>query len=53
MARKILIVAVLVPESSSKHTNEIEQEILNEINNDHLGIPWCYKIEKVKIIQEC
>jgi len=52
MVRKVIIEAVLVPESSSKNSKEIEKEILNEIRSGSLVIPWCDSIKRVVVIEE-
>lgn len=51
MIRKVVIEAVLVPESACKHPREIEREILREIRCGALVIPWCAKIEKVVVVE--
>ncbi|MEM1566742.1 MAG: hypothetical protein QW510_06660 [Candidatus Bathyarchaeia archaeon] len=50
MVRKVVIEAILVPESADKHPREIEREILREICGA-LVIPWCDKIEKVVVVE--
>jgi len=52
MVRKVIIEAILVPESASKNPKEIEKEILREIQHGSIIIPWCNRIEKVKIVDE-
>lgn len=51
MVRKVVIEAVLVPESAGKNPREIEREILMEIRYSALVIPWCDKIEKVVVVE--
>lgn len=51
MVKKVIIEAVLVPESAGKHPREIEREILREISCGALVIPWCDKIEKVVVVE--
>ncbi len=50
MARKVIIEASLVPESTDEKPEKIEREISRKFLEEHLIIPWCEKIEKVKII---
>jgi len=50
MAKKLIIEFLLVPESLDKKSDEIKSEILKEFNEGFLGIPWCYKIEKVRVV---
>jgi len=50
VVRKVVIEAILVPESADKHPREIEREILREICGA-LVIPWCDKIEKVVVVE--
>lgn len=52
MVRKVVVEAVLVPESSSKHPKEIESEIFREIHCGSLVIPWCERVEKVVVVEE-
>ncbi|MEM0356859.1 MAG: hypothetical protein QXL77_00560 [Candidatus Bathyarchaeia archaeon] len=51
MVKKVIIKAILVPESASKHPEEIEREILREIRCGALVIPWSDKIEKVVVVE--
>ncbi|MEM3725863.1 MAG: hypothetical protein QXK98_03260 [Candidatus Bathyarchaeia archaeon] len=51
MIRKVIIEAVLVPESSNKHSREIEREILKEIRDGSLVIPWCDRVEKAVVVE--
>jgi len=52
MARKVVIEAVLVEESQGMQPKDIEREILKEIHHGYLVIPWCDKVEKVRVIEE-
>ncbi|MDH7564034.1 MAG: hypothetical protein QHH24_04005 [Candidatus Bathyarchaeota archaeon] len=36
----------------SKRSDDIEKEILKEISCGQMLIPWCYKVEKVKVIEK-
>jgi hypothetical protein len=49
MGRKATIVISLVDESCETSSEEIEREILQELTNGIARIPWCKKIEKVKV----
>lgn len=52
MVRKVIIEAVLVPESLERRPKEIEMEILREIRCGSLVIPWCDRVEKVVVVGE-
>jgi hypothetical protein len=52
MIKKVIIKAVLVPESLSRRSQEIEREILKEIRRGSLVIPWCGEVEKVRVVEE-
>ncbi|MGQ9507263.1 MAG: hypothetical protein ACUVTB_05325 [Candidatus Bathycorpusculaceae bacterium] len=52
MVRKLIIRAVLVPESLNKQPEEIEREIFKEIHQGLLVIPWCNKVEKIRVIDK-
>lgn len=45
-----MLVLSLVEESREKTNEEIEEEILREFSATL--IPWCKKIEKVKVIEQ-
>jgi hypothetical protein len=47
--KKAIITITLVEESQQKANQEIENEILQELTPQQ--IPWCRKIETVKIIE--
>jgi hypothetical protein len=47
--RKAVIEISLVEESKEKTNEEIEKEILQELSA--ASIPWCKKIENVKIVK--
>jgi len=49
---KVIIEVVLVPESSNKRSEEIEREILKEIRYGSVFIPWCDKVEKVRVVEQ-
>ena len=50
--KRVVIIATLVPEASNKHSEEIEREIIREIQHGSIIIPWCHKIDKVKVVNE-
>jgi len=52
MVRKVIIEAILVPESLNTWSKEIEKEILKEIRHGPLSIPWCSKVEKVRVVEQ-
>jgi hypothetical protein len=52
MVKKVVIEAVLVPESSNERPEEIEKQILREIRCGNLIIPWCARVEKVRVADE-
>ena len=47
--RKALIEISLVEESKERTNEEIEREILRELSTS--SIPWCKKIENVKVAE--
>ena len=49
MGKKATIIISLVDESSETPDEEIEKEIVQELSKGYLQIPWCKKIEKVKV----
>jgi len=49
MARKATIVISLVDESRESSREEIQREILHELSSRTALIPWCKKVEKVKV----
>lgn len=49
MGRKATIIISLVDESCDSSSEEIEREIFRELSNGTARIPWCKKIEKVKV----
>lgn len=49
MDRKATIVISLVDESSEKTAEEIRNEILSELSKDCTRIPWCKKVESVRV----
>jgi hypothetical protein len=51
MVRKVIIELLLVPESIEKKPAEIEMEILTELCEGFLRIPWSYEIERVRVIE--
>lgn len=52
MVKKAIIEMVLVPESLGKRAKEIERDISKEIRHGLLVIPWCGKVERVRVVQE-
>ena len=51
LVKKAIIELVLIPEANEKSTKEIEREILAELCEDFLRIPWSYEIGRVKVIE--
>jgi len=51
VVRKIIIKAILVPESASMNPEEIVKEILREFRDGSLIIPWCRKIERIYVTE--
>jgi len=51
MVKKAIIEILLVPESLDKSCEEIEEEILKEFQEGFLIIPYCDRVEKIKIIE--
>jgi len=52
MIKKVIIEAVLVPETIGRRAQEIEKEILKEFQNGSLLIPWCDKVEKIRVVEK-
>lgn len=50
MTRKVIIEILLVPESLEKEPDEIESEILKEFAEGFFRFPWCYEIEKIRVV---
>jgi hypothetical protein len=50
MAKKATIVISLVDESCENTIEQIEKEIFQELLRNSTRIPWCKKIEKVKVV---
>lgn len=51
LRRKVLILtAILVPESREKSDGELEAEVRKEL--DPKEIPYCEKIEHIKVLSE-
>jgi len=50
MAKKATITVSLLEESEEKTNRELENEIFRELTRIASRIPWCKKIEKVKVI---
>jgi hypothetical protein len=48
--RRAMILVSLVDESSERTCDEIEREILRELSA--ASIPWCKKIESVKVLED-
>jgi len=51
MQRKVVIEILLVPESLTRSSREIEEEILKEFIEGYLVIPWSEKIEKIRVVE--
>ncbi|MBS7632229.1 hypothetical protein KEJ15_01210 [Candidatus Bathyarchaeota archaeon] len=51
MVKKLIIEMVLVPESFGKRAEEIERDILEELRHGLLIIPWCDKVERVRVVE--
>jgi hypothetical protein len=49
MSKKATIVISLVEESVERSSEEIEKEIFQELSKGTARIPWCKKIENVKV----
>jgi len=49
MPKKATIIISLVDESSESHNEDIQEEIFQELSKGCTRIPWCKKIEKVKV----
>ena len=49
MGKKVTIVISLVDESSESSSEEIQKEIFQELSKGTARIPWCKKIENVKV----
>jgi hypothetical protein len=50
LVKKAIIEIILIPEASKELAKEIEQEILAELREGFLRIPWSYEIGRVKVI---
>lgn len=51
MAKKAIIVVTLVDESAEVTNEEIEKDILDELSESILTIPWCKRVEKVTVTE--
>jgi len=51
LVKRAIIEIVLVPEASERLPDEIEREILTELCEGFLRIPWSYEIGRVKVIE--
>jgi len=51
MPKKAIIVVSLVNESAEKLSKEIQKEIFEELSKGLPKIPWCKKVEKVKVTE--
>jgi len=51
MVKKVIIEIPLIPESLDKRSDEIEEEILKEIHEGFLRVPWGYEVEKIKVVE--
>lgn len=50
MVRRAIIEVILVPESLKVKPEIIELDILKAIRDGELIIPWCCKVERVKVV---
>lgn len=51
MVKKTIIEILLIPESLGKRSTEIEDEILKELCEIFLMIPWACKIAKIRVVE--
>jgi len=51
MGKNAVIVVSLVEESTEKSNEEIEREIVKELSDEPVRIPWMKKVEKVTITE--
>jgi hypothetical protein len=51
LVRKAIIEIVLIPEANEKLPEEIEREILAELCEGFLRIPWSYEMGRVRVIE--
>jgi hypothetical protein len=49
VSRKAVIVISLIEESVEKSSEEIENEIFQELSKGNVRIPWCKNIENVRV----
>ena len=49
MGRKATIIISLVDESCESSSEEIQKEIFRELSKGTARIPWCKKIEEVRV----
>ncbi len=50
MVRKVIIEILLVPESLNTSSEEIEDDILKELQDGFLIIPWSAKLEEIRVL---
>lgn len=51
MSRKVLIEISLVEEADEMANDEIAKEILKELTDSAIVIPWCRKVNKVVVVK--
>jgi hypothetical protein len=49
MGKKVTIVISLVDESRESSNEEIQKDIFRELSEGTARIPWCRKVEEVKV----
>jgi hypothetical protein len=52
MSKKAIIIIRLVEESNEKPNQEIEKEILQQLSENHVAIPWAGNIEKITVLND-
>ncbi|MEM2972131.1 MAG: hypothetical protein QW270_06910 [Candidatus Bathyarchaeia archaeon] len=50
--KKAVIVIKLIEESKEKPNQEIEKEILEQLSENHVIIPWAENIEKITVLND-
>ncbi|MGB9778454.1 MAG: hypothetical protein ACPLW8_03525 [Candidatus Bathyarchaeales archaeon] len=51
MVKKAIVEVVLIPESVNVKSKDIELDIRNALRRGDLIIPWCYKVENVRVVE--